>query len=82
MNFLFYYSSFNCFVLGCILGIVMEYPKLIHGCNSKDVVKSKFVGRDGQCWKFKPRVVTCEWHQTPLEKSKAINRTANEDGHK
>ncbi len=52
----------NCFFLGCILGLVINYPKLIHGCNSRDVVRSKFVENDG-CYRFKPRVVTCGWHQ-------------------
>ena len=52
----------NCFLLGCILGLVINYPKLIHGCNSRDVVRSKFVEYN-TCYRFKPRVVTCGWHQ-------------------
>ena len=52
----------NCFLLGCILGLVINYPKLIHGCDSRDVVRSKFVEND-TCYRFKPRVVACGWHQ-------------------
>lgn len=52
----------NCFMLGCILGLVINYPKLIHGCNSRDVVRSKFVDND-TCYRFKPRVVACGWQQ-------------------
>lgn len=52
----------NCFFLGCILGLVINYPKLIHGCDSRDVVRSKFV-KNGTCYRFKPRPVVCGWHQ-------------------
>ena len=52
----------NCFLLGCILGLVLNYPKLIHGCDSRDVVRSKFVVNK-TCYRFKPRVVTCGWNQ-------------------
>lgn len=52
----------NCFLLGCILGLVINYPKIIHGCDSRDVVRSKFV-ENGVCYRFKPRVVACGWHQ-------------------
>jgi len=52
----------NCFLLGCILGLVINYPKLIHGCDSRDVVRSKFV-ENNTCYRFKPRVVACGWHQ-------------------
>lgn len=52
----------NCALLGCILALVINYPKLIHGCDSRDVVRSKFLEND-RCYRLKPRVVTCGWHQ-------------------
>lgn len=52
----------QCFVLGCTLGLVVNYPKLIHGCDSRDVIRSKFV-EDSACYRFRPRVVECAWHQ-------------------
>jgi hypothetical protein len=52
----------NCVILGCILALVINYPKLLHGCDSRDVVRSKFLEND-ECYRLKPRVVTCGWHQ-------------------
>lgn len=53
---------YNCFLLGCTLGLVMNYPKVIHAYDSRDVVRSKFIDND-RCYRFKPRVVTCGWNQ-------------------
>lgn len=52
------------FCLGGVLSLVVNYPKLIHACNSYDVVHSKFGGGDRGCYAMRPRVVPCAWHQT------------------
>ena len=52
----------NCVILGCILALVINYHKLLHGCDSRDVVRSKFLEND-ECYRLKPRVVTCGLHQ-------------------
>lgn len=52
------------FLLGCILGLVIHYPKRLHACNSRDVIKTTYKQRlSGECFQFTPRVVPCEWHQ-------------------
>lgn len=59
-------TQISCFLLGGVLGIFLNYHKLIHGCDSRDVVRSTFVDTNGECYKFKPRVVACVWHQIGL----------------
>jgi len=52
--------------LGAFLALMLHYPQLIHGFNSKDIVQSTFHTRAGNCYRLTPRVVPCSWEQTPL----------------
>lgn len=53
----------DCFFLGCILGLVINYPKIVHGCDSRDIVRSIYIDNNNSCYRFKPRIVQCGWHQ-------------------